>query len=80
MYTRSHETGFTKVPAKVPHIHQSSGEGAFCVRAAFRICPRTVGDIEKSFWGEHNFKRVKTPLFGIFWTHVLSGVRWLKVA
>ena len=24
---------FTRVPAKVPHIHQSSGEGAFC------ICP-----------------------------------------
>ena len=50
------------------------------MRAAFRICPRTVGDIEKSFWGEHNFKRDQNPLFGIFWTHVLSGVRWLKVA
>ena len=29
---------FTRVPAKVPHIHQSSGEGAFCMRVAFRMC------------------------------------------
>ena len=28
---RSHSL-FTGVPAKVPHIHQSSGEGAFCMR------------------------------------------------
>ena len=30
---------FTRVPAKVPHIHQSSGEGAFCMCVAFRMCP-----------------------------------------
>ena len=30
---------FTKVPAKVAHIHQSSGEGAFCMWVAFRMCP-----------------------------------------
>ena len=29
---------FTRVPAKVPHIHQSSGEGAFWMWVAFRMC------------------------------------------
>ena len=29
----------SRVPAKVPYIHQSSGEGALCVRVAFRMCP-----------------------------------------
>ena len=28
-----------QVPAKVPNIHQSSGEGAFCMSAVFRTCP-----------------------------------------
>ena len=30
---------FTRVPAKVLHLHQNSGEGAFCMRVAFRMCP-----------------------------------------
>ena len=38
MFTRTSLT-FTRVPAKVPHIHQSSGEGAFCMWMAFRMCP-----------------------------------------
>ena len=29
---------FTRDPAKVPHIHQSSGEGAFCIWVTFRMC------------------------------------------
>ena len=33
---------FTRVPAKLPHIHQSFGECAFCVRVAFRMCPRML--------------------------------------
>ena len=33
---------FTRVPAKVPHLHQSSGEGAFSKRVAFRMCPKFV--------------------------------------
>ena len=28
---------FTRVPVKVPHLHQSSGEGAFRMRVAFRM-------------------------------------------
>ena len=31
---------FTRVPAKVPHIHKSSGEGAFCIWVTFRMCPK----------------------------------------
>ena len=38
MFTRTSAT-FTRVLAKVPHIHQSSGEGAFCMWVAFRMCP-----------------------------------------
>ena len=30
---------FTRVPAKVPHVHQSSGEGTFFMRLAFGMCP-----------------------------------------
>ena len=30
---------FTRIPAKVPHIHQSSGEGAICMRVAIRMSP-----------------------------------------
>ena len=37
-FTRTSVT-FTRVPAKVPRIHQSSGEGAFCIWVAFRMCP-----------------------------------------
>ena len=37
-FTRTSLT-FTRVPAKVPHIHQSSGEGAVCMWVAFRMCP-----------------------------------------
>ena len=33
---------FTRVPAKVPDVHQSSGEGAFFMWVAFRMCPRRV--------------------------------------
>ena len=38
-FTRTSVT-FTRVPAKVPRIHQSSGEGAFCIWVAFRMCPK----------------------------------------
>ena len=38
IFTRTSLT-FTRVPAKVPHLHQSSGEGAFCMWVAFRMCP-----------------------------------------
>ena len=31
---------FTRGPAKVAQVHQSSGEGAFCMRVAFGMCPR----------------------------------------
>ena len=31
---------FKRVPAKVPTFTKSSGEGAFCVWVAFRMCPR----------------------------------------
>ena len=31
---------FTRVPAKVPHIHQSSGEGAFCVLGGLQNVPK----------------------------------------
>ena len=40
-FTRTSLT-FTRVPTKVSHIHQSSGEGAFCVWVAFRMCPSKV--------------------------------------
>ena len=30
---------FTRVPAKVAQVHQSSGEGAFCMRVAFGTYP-----------------------------------------
>ena len=36
---------FTRVPAKVPHLHQSSGEGAFCIGVAVRMCPLLIGFI-----------------------------------
>ena len=43
---RTHNTTFTslsmtctRVPVKVPHVHQSSGESAFCMRVAFGMCP-----------------------------------------
>ena len=39
IFTRTSVT-FTRVPAKVPHLHQSSGEGAFCAWVAFRMCPK----------------------------------------
>ena len=35
--------------AKVPHIHHSSGEGAFCMRVAFRTCPTFV-NTKKGHW------------------------------
>ena len=38
IFTKTSPT-FTRVPAKVPHLHQSSGEGAFCLWVAFRMCP-----------------------------------------
>ena len=37
-FTRTSLT-FTSVPAKVPHIHQSSGEGALGMWVASRVCP-----------------------------------------
>ena len=37
IFTRTSVTFTTRVPAKVPHIHQSSSEGAFCIWVAFRI-------------------------------------------
>ena len=41
---------FTRVPAKVRHIHQSSGEGAFCMWVAVRMCQRCAF----SFFQKHN--------------------------
>ena len=38
---------FTRVPAKVTHVHQSSGEGAFCMRVAFGTYP-----INGNFWSK----------------------------
>ena len=43
IFTRTSLT-FTRVPAKVPYIHQSSGEGAFCMTVAFRMCPNFCGN------------------------------------
>ena len=44
--TRTYQP-FTRVVATVPHIRQSSGEGAFCMRVAFRVCPKFSGDTER---------------------------------
>ena len=38
IFTRTSLT-FTRVPAKAPHIHQSSSEGAFCMWVVFRMYP-----------------------------------------
>ena len=39
---------FTRVPAKVPYSHQSSGEGAFCMWEAFRTCPILLGTFKRA--------------------------------
>ena len=39
---------FTRVPAKVSSVHQSSGEGAFCMKAACGICSKCRTPVQKS--------------------------------
>ena len=56
-FMRSSPT-FTRVPAKFPHIHQSSGEGAFCMWICFRMCPKLAQNFPLScefdpfLWGK----------------------------
>ena len=48
IFTRTSLT-FTRLPAKVPHIHQSSGEGTFCMWVSFLLGPN---------WGLFLYQRV----------------------
>ena len=48
IFTKTSPT-FTRVSAQAPHVHQSSGEGAFCIWLAFRMCPNKSSKIPTKF-------------------------------